>query len=64
MPRDAVGKAILAAALQDEGIMKAEQGKLDDSLRLLDAAQAWRGAARHDAKQDRREAKAARKNKR
>jgi hypothetical protein len=52
MPRDAAGKRVLAQVLREDGIMKAEQGKLDDSIRLLDA---WKSAAKHDAKLDRRE---------
>lgn len=54
MPRDAPGKRILAAALREEGIMKAEQGKLADAIERLDAAKAWKSAAKHDAKLDRR----------
>jgi hypothetical protein len=55
MPRDAAGKRVLAQVLREDGIMKAEQGKLDDSIRLLDASKAWKSAAKHDAKLDRRE---------
>jgi hypothetical protein len=55
--RDAAGKKILSQVLREDGIMKAEQGKLDDASRLLDASMRWKSAAKHDAKLDKREGK-------
>jgi hypothetical protein len=55
MPRDAAGKRLLAAALREYGVVKAEQGLLADAIELLDASKVWKSAAKHDAKLDRRE---------